>query len=99
MYACRSVSVKLRAGQPRSAGDAAKSSQFIGQFSWVTGETIVLKGLIFNENCYFVMNVMILNTKNWTIVGGSIIKKNAVMTSLKFLVAFVCVIQIAAGQG
>ena len=35
----------LRAGQPRSAGDAAKSGQFIGQFSWVTGNPIVLKGL------------------------------------------------------
>ena len=35
----------LRAGQPRSAGDAAKSGQFIGQFSWVTGDPIVLKGL------------------------------------------------------
>ena len=35
----------LRAGQPRSAGDAAKLGQFIGQFSWVTGDPIVLKGL------------------------------------------------------
>ena len=35
----------LRAGQPRSAGDAAKSGQFIGQFSWVTGDPIGLKGL------------------------------------------------------
>ena len=35
----------LRAGQPRSAGQAAKSGQFIGQFSWVTGDPIVLKGL------------------------------------------------------
>ena len=28
----------LRAGQPRSASDAAKLGQFIGQFSWVTGD-------------------------------------------------------------
>ena len=35
----------LRAGQPRSAGDAAKSGQFIGQFSWVTGDPIGVKGL------------------------------------------------------
>ena len=43
MYACRSVSVACR--PPRSAGDAAKLSQFIGQFSWVTGDPIGLKGL------------------------------------------------------
>ena len=36
----------LRAGQPRSAGDAAKLGQFIGKFSWVTGDPIGLKGLI-----------------------------------------------------
>ena len=35
----------LRAGQPRSAGDAAKLGQFIGQFSWVTGDPIGVKGL------------------------------------------------------
>ena len=35
----------LRAGQPRSASDVAKSGQFTGQFSWVTGDPIVLKGL------------------------------------------------------
>ena len=40
MYACGSVSVACRA-----AGDAAKLSQFIGQFSWVTGDPIGLKGL------------------------------------------------------
>ena len=37
----------LRAGQPRSAGNAAKLGQFIGQFSWVTGNSIGLKGLMF----------------------------------------------------
>ena len=36
----------LRAGQPRSAGDTAKLGQFIGQFSWVTGDPIGLKRLI-----------------------------------------------------
>ena len=36
----------LRACQPRSAGDAAKLGQFIGQFSWVIGNPIGLKGLI-----------------------------------------------------
>ena len=35
----------LRAGQPRSASDAAKLGQFIGQFSWVTGDPIGVKGL------------------------------------------------------
>ena len=35
----------LRAGQPRRAGAAAKSGQFVGQFSWVTGDPIVLNGL------------------------------------------------------
>ena len=35
----------LRAGQPRRAGAAAKSGQFVGQFSWVTGDPIVVKGL------------------------------------------------------
>ena len=34
-----------RASQPKSAGNAAKSSQFIGQFSWFTGDPIGLKGL------------------------------------------------------
>ena len=34
----------LRAGQPRSAGDAAKLGQFIGQFSWVTGDQSFSKG-------------------------------------------------------
>ena len=35
----------LRAGQPRRAGAAAKSGHFVGQFSWVTGDPIGLKGL------------------------------------------------------
>ena len=37
----------LRAGQPRSAGDAAKLGQFIGQFSWITGDLIIKHYLIF----------------------------------------------------
>ena len=36
----------LRAGQPRRAGAAAKSGQFLGQFAWVTGEPSGLKGLL-----------------------------------------------------
>ena len=36
----------LRAGQPRRAGDAAKSGQFIGQFSWVTGDPMGVKELL-----------------------------------------------------
>ena len=36
----------LRAGQPWRAGAAAKSDQFVGQFSWVTGDPIVVIGLI-----------------------------------------------------
>ena len=39
----------LRAGQPRSAGDAAKLGQFIGKFSWVTGDPMGLKGLNFSD--------------------------------------------------
>ena len=35
----------LSAGQPRSVGDAEKLGQFMGQFSWVTGDPIGLKGL------------------------------------------------------
>ena len=38
----------LRAGRPTHASDAAKSGQFIGQLSWVTGDPIGLKGLINN---------------------------------------------------
>ena len=38
----------LRAGQPKSSGEVAKSGQFIGQFSWVTGDLIGLKAL-YNE--------------------------------------------------
>ena len=37
----------LRAGQPRSASDAAKLGQFIGQFSWVTGDPIGVKRLYY----------------------------------------------------
>ena len=40
----------LRAGQLRSAGDVAKLGQFVGQFSWVTGDPIGLKGLNKNMN-------------------------------------------------
>ena len=36
----------LRAGQPRSAGDAAKLGQFMGQFSLVAGDPTGLKGLL-----------------------------------------------------
>ena len=35
----------LRAGQPRSADDAAKLGQFVGKFSWVTGDPIGVRGL------------------------------------------------------
>ena len=35
----------LHVGQQRSTGDAAKLSQFIGQFSWVTGDPTGLRGL------------------------------------------------------
>ena len=39
MYACHSVSVACRPAETR----AAKSSQFVGQFSWVTGDPTGLK--------------------------------------------------------
>ena len=35
----------LRSGQPRRAGAAEKSGQFVGQFLWVTGDPIGVKGL------------------------------------------------------
>ena len=35
---------------PRSAGDAAKLGQFIGQFSWVTGDPIGVKGFKLEES-------------------------------------------------
>ena len=38
----------LRAGQPRRAGDAAKSGQFVGQFSWDKYDPTVVKGLTFS---------------------------------------------------
>ena len=53
----------LRAGQPRSAGDAAKLGQFIGQFSWVTGDPIGVKGLS-NSTEYFMYFVLIEDTWN-----------------------------------
>ena len=43
--ACIPQCVCWRAGQPRRAGNAAKSGQFIGQFSCVENDTPVLKGL------------------------------------------------------
>ena len=42
----------LRAGQPRSAGDAAKLGQFVGKFSWVTGDPIGVKGLNISRCLY-----------------------------------------------
>ena len=43
---CMRVTVcLLRASRRTRAGDAAKSGQFIGQLSWVTGYPIGLKGL------------------------------------------------------
>ena len=51
----------LRAGQPRSAGDAAKLGQFIGQFSWVTGDPIGLKGLYWDiQNLFKNFDIMII---------------------------------------
>ena len=35
----------LRAGQPRRAGAEAKSGQFVGQFSWVVYDPMVVRGL------------------------------------------------------
>ena len=49
----------LRAGQPRSAGDAAKLGQFVGQFSWVTGDPTGLKGL--NKGLHYITICML----NW----------------------------------
>ena len=43
----------LHAGQPRRAGNAAKSGQFIGQFSWVTSGPIGVKGLFYIPESHF----------------------------------------------
>ena len=43
----------LRAGQQRSAGDAAKLGQFVGEFSWVTSDPIGVEGLITNLLLYY----------------------------------------------
>ena len=54
----------LRAGQPRSAGDAAKLGQFIGQFSWVTGNPIGVKGLnIKTTDCVVHMTITKLKSQ------------------------------------
>ena len=44
IHACHSVCL-LHAGQPKRAGDAAKSGEFIGEFSWVEYDPIIVKGL------------------------------------------------------
>ena len=45
MYSMHAAVCLLRAGQPKSAGDAAKLGQFRGQFSLVAGDPTGLKGL------------------------------------------------------
>ena len=47
----------LRAGQRRRAGDAAKSGQFRGQFSWVTGDPMGVKGLKKYSHKYYVCDI------------------------------------------
>ena len=39
----------LRAGYPSRAGDTAKSGQFIGKFTWVTGDPICVNRLKLNS--------------------------------------------------
>ena len=42
----------LRAGQPKRAGDAAKSGEFLGEFSWVEFDSVGVRGLcVFIEIC------------------------------------------------
>ena len=53
----------LRAGQPRSAGDAVKLGQFIGKFSWVTGDPIGVKGLIYGGGSFIACE------SDWSEVG------------------------------
>ena len=48
----------LHAGQWRRASDAAKSGQFIGQFTWVTGDPIGLKGLTMGDMNRFCIQCM-----------------------------------------
>ena len=64
MYAYGTVCL-LRAGQPRRAGAAAKSGQFVGQFSWVTGDPIVVKGLY---TVYRVIKIALYNPLTTTAI-------------------------------
>ena len=55
----------LHAGRPTRAGDVAKSGQFIGQLSWVTGDPIGLKGLKLNGG---ILKFLLFSTSNvWLI--------------------------------
>ena len=51
MYACSSVSVACRPAEKRR--HVAKLGKFVGEFSWVTGDPIGVKGLIMEKSCDF----------------------------------------------
>ena len=50
----------LRAGQPRSAGDAAKLGQFIGQFSWVTATNRSQRVNLYTTNAHYFVTLHII---------------------------------------
>ena len=85
----------LRAGQPRSAGDAAKLGQFIGQFSWVTGDPIVLKGL------YRVIKIALYNPLRTTAIQKllEMIGRVRLCLSYSFATALDSDINQTAGSG
>ena len=63
----------LRAGQPRRASKAAKSGQFIGQFTWVTGDPMGVKGLysMIDEALYNPLTPIAIS-KQLELIGSSV---------------------------
>ena len=85
----------LRAGQPRRAGAAAKSDQFVGQFSWVTGDPIVVKGL------YRVIRIALYNPLTTTAIQKllEMIGRVRLCPSYSFATALDSDINQTAGSG
>ena len=71
----------LRTGQPRRAGDVVKSGQFTGQFTWVTGDSMVVKGLIteFEVDPTIIFIIITMDKKNeeWRFKWPSNVFSNA----------------------
>jgi hypothetical protein len=50
----------LHAGQPKHAVDEAKSGEFLGEFSWVVYDPMVVRGLTEFWNRLFAILVLVL---------------------------------------